>query len=70
MGRDQLISGQNMLPRIYVIRHGEIEWSRSGQHTGRTDFPLTARGEDAAREIGRRFRDIQFAHVLTGLRQV
>ena len=58
-----------MLPRIYLIRHGETEWSLSGQHTGRTDIPLTARGEDEARELGQRLRDIQFARVLTSPRQ-
>jgi probable phosphoglycerate mutase len=57
-----------MLPRIHLIRHGETEWSLSGQHTGRTDIPLTARGEDAARELGQRLRDIQFTRVLTSPR--
>lgn len=51
--------------RIYLVRHGETEWSLSGQYTGRTDIPLTAHGEDAARELGLRLRDIPFAHVLT-----
>lgn len=51
--------------RLYLIRHGETEWSLSGQHTGRTDLSLTAKGEDEARELGRHLRDIVFAHVLT-----
>ena len=58
-----------MNTQIYLIRHGETEWSLSGQHTSRTDVPLTARGEDGARKLGQRLRKIQFARVLTSPRQ-
>ena len=51
--------------RIYFVRHGETSWSLSGQYTGRTDIPLTAHGEIAARELGQRIRNISFSHVLT-----
>lgn len=51
--------------RLYFVRHGETEWSLTGQHTGRTDLALTARGEDEARELAPRLREIRFAHVLT-----
>src|SRR6266705_7157441 len=45
---------------LYLARHGETEWSRSGQHTGTTDLPLTARGEAEAAALGRRLAGIQF----------
>ena len=49
---------------IYLVRHGETEWSLSGQHTGRTDIALTARGEDEARGLAKRLQNIRFAHVM------
>ncbi len=58
-------AGDTRTLKLYLIRHGETEWSLSGQYTGRTDIPLTAHGEDAAREVGQRLRGIPFVHVLT-----
>jgi probable phosphoglycerate mutase len=60
-----MTTSKTILLRLYLIRHGETEWSLSGRHTGRTDIPLTANGEKEARELGRHLRKIQFAHVLT-----
>ena len=53
------------LLRLYLIRHGETEWTLTSRHTGLTDIPLTANGEDESRELGKHLRDIQFAHVFT-----
>lgn len=57
--------GDNSLPRIYLARHGQTEWSLSGQHTGRTDLPLTAQGEANARMLGSRLQGISFAQIFT-----
>src|SRR5437870_515417 len=53
------------LPMIYLARHGETAWTVTGQHTGRTDIPLTERGERNARRLGERLRDHTFVHVFT-----
>ncbi len=53
------------LPQIYLARHGETAWSVSGQHTGRTDLPLTAQGEQNARRLGERLAGLQPAWVVT-----
>jgi broad specificity phosphatase PhoE len=52
-------------PLLYVARHGETDWSRSGQHTGRTDLPLTDTGRAAARALGHRLAGLTPARVFT-----
>ena len=51
--------------KLVLLRHGETEWSRTGKHTGRTDIPLTPRGEDLARAAGELVRDYDFGLVLS-----
>jgi probable phosphoglycerate mutase len=53
------------LPIATLARHGETEWALSGRHTGRTDIPLTARGEAAARALGPKLQGTPFAKVFT-----
>jgi probable phosphoglycerate mutase len=50
---------------LVLLRHGETEWSRKGQHTGLTDLPLTRRGEELARDSATLLRGHAFAAVLT-----
>jgi probable phosphoglycerate mutase len=50
---------------VYLARHGETEWTVSGQHTGRTDLPLTERGERNARSLGERLKEVTAARVFT-----
>lgn len=52
------------LPKVYLVRHGETAWTLSGQHTGRTDIPLTECGEREARELNA-LKDLSFASVIT-----
>lgn len=56
---------QQELPRIYLARHGETQWSKSHQHTGLTDIPLTERGENNARRLGESLQDAHFAVVFS-----
>jgi broad specificity phosphatase PhoE len=53
------------LPTIYLARHGETEWALNGRHTGRTDIPLTAKGESDAAKIGTRLRGTEFSRVFS-----
>jgi probable phosphoglycerate mutase len=55
--------------KLYLVRHGETAWSLSGQHTGSTDIPLTAHGEDELRTLAGKLSKIPFAHVLSSPRQ-
>jgi broad specificity phosphatase PhoE len=52
------------LSEVYLARHGETVWTISRQHTGKTDIPLTERGERNARSLGERLRGMAFARVL------
>lgn len=64
------MTNPNDIPlQLYLIRHGETNWSLSGQHTGRTDIPLTEHGEQQARALTLVLRDIPFTHVFTSPRQ-
>jgi broad specificity phosphatase PhoE len=54
-----------LLPIIYLARHGETAWSLTGHHTGLTDLPLTERGERNARRLGDRLKGLTFARVFT-----
>ena len=54
-----------VVPVLYVARHGETAWSLSGQHTGLTDFPLTPNGERNAKRLGERLKGLTFTKVFT-----
>jgi broad specificity phosphatase PhoE len=53
---------------VWLVRHGETEWSRDGRHTSTTDLPLTADGEKVAASLCDRLDD-DFVLVLTSPRQ-
>jgi broad specificity phosphatase PhoE len=50
---------------LWLVRHGETEWSLSGQHTGATDVALTEEGKRQAEALGALLRDHEFARVLS-----
>jgi probable phosphoglycerate mutase len=51
--------------RLVLARHGETAWSKSGQHTGRTDIPLTDIGREQARQLGATLAGRTFSRVLS-----
>ena len=50
--------------QVWVVRHGETEWSLNGRHTGVTDLPLTANGRAVAASLRPRLAEVPFAKVL------
>ncbi|MFC4584987.1 histidine phosphatase family protein [Sphaerisporangium corydalis] len=54
------------MDELILLRHGETEWSRDGRHTGRTDLPLTPRGEEQARALAPALAGRTFSLVLVG----
>jgi broad specificity phosphatase PhoE len=58
----------NDLPEVWLARHGETAWSRTGRHTGRTDVPLEPAGEAQASQLGARLQGHAFAEVWTSPR--
>ena len=65
MGRKDVTDMPSLLSQLYLMRHGETAWSLSGQHTGRTDIPLTEQGEQDARKLAERLRAVKFSRVFT-----
>ncbi|MRJ74965.1 histidine phosphatase family protein [Aeromicrobium sp. SMF47] len=55
--------------QLWLVRHGETEWSLSGQHTSTTDLPMTASGEAGARTLAPLLAEFDFTQVLTSPRQ-
>ena len=50
---------------LYLVRHGETEWSRARRHTGRSDPPLSPAGEAEARALGQHLRGLEVDRVLS-----
>ena len=57
------------MSQLWLVRHGETEWSANGRHTSTTDLPLTEAGEAGARALARSLADVDFAQVLTSPRR-
>ena len=51
--------------QLWLVRHGETEWSASGRHTSRTDLDLTEAGVEAARSVADKLRGTSFARVMS-----
>ena len=51
--------------QLWLVRHGETEWSASGRHTSHTDLDLTEAGVESARSVAEKLRGTSFARVLS-----
>ena len=60
--------GEESDNELWVIRHGETEWSRDGKHTSHTEVELTSEGEEVARGLAERLAGVEFDLVLTSPR--
>ena len=69
MNAEMQASPKSVDLELWLIRHGETEWSASGKHTSRTDVPLTARGRESAKAIGQYLGKREFSLILTSPRQ-
>ena len=58
-------TGQDPETQVWLVRHGETEWSRDGRHTSSTDLALTPEGEAVARTLRPRLAEVSFDLVLT-----
>ena len=65
LGRAAPVRATAATQQVYLVRHGETEWSLSGQHTGSTDIALTEHGRDVARRLAPVLRERSFSLVLT-----
>jgi len=65
LGCNEVRSMSEKLPVVYLARHGETAWTVTGQHTGRTNLPLTSNGEHNARRLGLRLQGMSFVKVFT-----
>src|SRR5690606_39074733 len=59
------LSRRHKMGRVYLCRHGETEWSLSGQHTSVTDLSLTKKGEEQARLLRKRIEGVEFEKIFT-----
>ena len=57
------MASETVLSSVYVVRHGETEWSLTGRHTGRTDVPLTTVGEGQAASLRAYLAEVEFSWV-------